>query len=299
MAQGVEEVEIASMRLFTSIIKVPLPEIDSNAKLYVRLAKRLIESASSSSTPVSQAALRLVSAVLRERPNADIPKYDWEENIAFILNRIKPDLQEPAKQGDRDLQVAAFNFLRAIINRKEPIAEVYGVMDVVREVMITSSEPPIPDLARSVYTRFVLDYFPEELKGFSKQLDFLVANLRYPTSRGRQSVMEVIMFVLDRKAEDAVQSMLVTFFLPLIVAFATDDNEQCRDSAALIIHKIFERADKERTKIFRGQMLKWLNPEADALWRSAGLQCWTIYVDVHTTATKEAGTVYALSLIHI
>jgi len=293
MAQGVEEVEIASMRLFTSIIKVPLPEIDSNAKLYVRLAKRLIESASSTSTPVSQAALRLVSAVLRERPNADIPKYDWEESIAFILNRIKPDLQEPAKQGDRDLQVAAFNFLRAIINRKEPVAEVYGVMDVVREVMITSSESPIPDLARSVYTRFVLDYFPEELKGFSKQLDFLVANLRYPTSRGRQSVMEVIMFVLDRRSEDAVQSMLMTFFLPLIVAFATDDNEQCRDSAALIIHKIFERADKERTKTFRGQMLKWLIPEADALWRSAGLQCWAIYFDVHTTASKEAATVYA------
>lgn len=292
MAQGVEEVEIASMRLFTSIIKIPLPEIDANAKLYLRLAKRLIESASSTSTPVSQAALRLVSAVLRERPNADIPKYDWDNSLAFILDRIKPDLQEPAKQGDRDVQVAAFNFLRAVINRKEPIAEIYGVMDVVREVMITSSEPPIPDLARSVYTRFVLEYFPDELKGFAKQLEFLVANLQYTNPRGRLSVMEVIMFVLDHKGDAAVQPMLVTFFLPLILALATDDNEQCRGSAALLLHKIFERADKERTKTFRAQMSKWLDSEMDVLWRCVGFQCWAIYFDVHSTATKEATTAY-------
>jgi len=292
MAQGVEEVEIASMRLFTSIIKVPLPEIDANAKLYLRLAKRLIESASSTSTPVSQAALRLVSAVLRERPNADIPKYDWDNSLAFILDRIKPDLQEPAKQGDRDVQVAAFNFLRAVINRKEPMAEVYGVMDVVREVMITSSEPPVPDLSRSVYTRFVLEYFPDELKGFAKQLEFLVANLQYTNPRGRLSVMEVIMFVLDHKPDAGVQSMLVTFFLPLILTLATDDNEQCRASAALLLHKIFERADKERTKTFRAQMSKWLDPDMDILWRSVGFQCWTIYLDVHSTATKEATSAY-------
>ena len=77
----------------------------------------MVERAASTNTPLAQAALRLVSAVLRERPHAIIKQSHFETQIAFFLDRIKPDLQEPARQVGRDSQVAAFNFLKAVLGR--------------------------------------------------------------------------------------------------------------------------------------------------------------------------------------
>lgn len=289
----VEEVQMSAFRLLTSIIKVPLPELDASAADYVKQAKRIIEGSASTNTPLAQAALRLVASILRERPDAVIKQSQFETHMAIMLERIRPDLQEPAKQGERDRQVAAFNFLKAILARGVLIKEVYDVMDIVREVMITSHEHPIPDLARSVYSRFILDYFPEEGKGLAKQLDFLVTNLQYPNPRGRQSVMEVVLFLLTKTPQEAVQTMASDLFLPVVLVLATDESNDCRDAAKILLRRVFERADKERTKLFRTQLTKWIDSEGDQMWRKIGFQCWKTYFDVHETASKEAATVHA------
>lgn len=286
-----EEVQMSSMRFLSSIIKVHLTALDEQSGSYIRMGRRTIEAASSIHTPNAQAALRLVSAVLRERPAAVIKKSHFESDIAFLLGKIKPDLEEPASQGDRDRQVAAFNFLKAVMSRGIFMKEIYEVMDVVREVMITSSAPPIPDLARSVYSRFVLDFFPEEGKGLARQLEFLTSNLQYEHQRGRQSVMEVMMFLLNKRSSQAVQPILVTFFLPLLLVLIVDQTAECRESAALLLRKIFERADKERTKAFRAQLISWLTPETDPLWTNAAFKVWSMYLDVHTEAVEDAAAV--------
>jgi len=288
----VEEVQMSAFRLLTSIIKVPLQELDNSAADYVKKVKRIVEASPTTNTPLAQAGLRLVSALLRERPDAVIKQSQFESHMALMLDRIKPDLQEPARQGERDRQVAAFNFLKAVLARGVLIKEVYDVMDTVREVMITSHEYPIPDLARSVYSRFILDYFPEEGKGLAKQLDFLATNLRYPNPRGRQSVMEVVLFLLTKTPQGAVQTMAADFFLPVVLVLASDESNDCRDSAKILLRKIFERADKERIRLFRVQLTKWIDSDGDQMWRRIGFQCWKIYFDAQKTATKDAATVH-------
>lgn len=288
MRQREDELQVSSMRLLTAIIKVPLEDIDANAGDYVKLVRRIIETEPSTNTALCQAALRLVSALLRERPQAIIKQSQFEHHIALLLERIRPDLQEPSRSGERDRQVAAFNFLRAVIGRGVLMKEIYDVMDTVREVMITTQEHPIPALSRSVYSRFVLDYFPEEGKGLVKQVEYLISNLQYPHAHGRQSAMDVMGFLLGKKSNAAVQSLCVDLFLPLVLVLVTDSTEDCRSAARILLHKIFVRADSERTKAFRSQLQKWIDSNTDEVWKRVGFQCWEIYFEVHQDASREA-----------
>lgn len=292
MKRDDEEVQMACMRLLSSIIKVPLSNLDDQSGVYVRQAKRLIESSTSTNDANAQAALRLISAILRERPAAVMKKSQFETDMAFLLTKIRPDLEEPASGGERDRQVAAFNFLKALMARGVIVKEMYEIMDTVREMMIKSQTSPIPDLARGVYSRFVLDYFPEEGKGLSKQLEFLTMNLQYEHERGRQSVMEVMMFVLNKMSNDAVQPVLVTVFLPLALVLIVDESEACRKTALALMHKLFERADKERSVSFKSQMTRWLEPDADQLWKTAAFQVWKEYLEIQSDADDEPALVF-------
>ena len=294
-----DDLRVAAMRLLVSIIKVPLEGLDEGVSNYIKLAKHIIESEPSTQTPISQAALRLVSAIIRERPDAVIKQSHFETHIASILARIRPDLEEPAKSGDRDRQVAAFNFLRAVCGRGVLIKEVYEVMDIVRQVMISSREHPIPELSRSVYSRFILDYFAEtsesndkkrhkadlksNAKGLSRQVEFLSQNLQhYPQAQGRFSVMEVIAFILHKKDQANAQPLLVEFFLPLVVTLTADSSDDCRSSARALLYLVFERADAERTKMFIQQMRDWTSSDTKSgrIWIRAGFQCWNIHFEL-------------------
>ncbi|KAI9725586.1 MAG: U3 snoRNP protein [Chrysothrix sp. TS-e1954] len=291
--QPEDEIQIAAMRLLTAIIKVPLNALDDEAGQYLLQVRRIVEGETTTTTLRSQSALRFLAALLRERPNAVLKQSQFSNHIAFLLSRIQPDLHEPARQGDRDRQIAAFNFLKAVLGRGVLMTEVYEIMETVREVMITSSTDLVPDLARSVYSRFVVDYFPEEGKALKKQLNYLVSNLQYPQPRGRLSVMEVVLFIINRKSEQTTQPMLVEFFLPLLLVLTTDDSENCRESARVVLSKIFERADKERTTVFKNQLLKWLEPDAEPIWQRVAFLCWPIYLSINREARREAAYVAA------
>ena len=290
-----EEVQIAAMRVVISMVKLPLFELDANAGDYLKSVRRIIEAEPSTSTPLSQAALRLISALLRERPHAIVKQSQFETHVAFLLDRVRPDLSDPARSGDRERQVAAFNFLKAVLGRGVLIKEVYDVMDTVREVMITSQDHPVPDLARSVYSRFILDYFPDEGRGLAKQVDYLVSNLQYSQPSGRQSVMEVVLFVLGKKSDAAVQSLCVDFFLSLLLVLVTDSSEDCRSSARILLQKVFQRADGERMNVFKSQLRKWIDPTTDELWRRVGFQCWGVYFEVFSGAIRDAKFVAPLT----
>lgn len=294
-----EELQIAAMRLMTSLIRLPLKELDAYAGDLVKSVRRMIEAEPSTSTAMSQAALRLVSALLRERPSAIIKQSQFEIHTAFLLERIRPDLQDPARSGERERQVAAFNFLRAVLGRGVLVKEVYEVMDTVREVLVTSQDHPIPDLARSVYSRFLLDYFPEEGKGQAKQVDYLISNLQYPQPHGRQSVMDVLMFVLGKKSDETVQGMCVDFFLPLLLVMVTDTSEDCRKSARVLLQRILDRASDERLNLFKSQLRKWVDPKTDELWRRVGFQSWDVYFEVFGDAINEAKLILATTRMTI
>lgn len=277
IVQPNEEIQTSALRLLTTIIKVPLKAIDDNAAIYVAECVKVVKASTSTNTELAQAALKLVSAILRERRTVEIRETD----LAYLLKRLKPDLEEPEKYG------VAFNFLKAIMTRKIVITEVYEVLDAAAIIMVTNQTRSARDMARGAYFQFIMDY-PQSKDRFSKQLGFLVRNLEYKHQEGRQSVMEAINLLFNKVGDDLVQDILATFFVPLVMVVVNDESSECREMAGALLKKAFERADAERTQSFTNLLRVWLEQTDEPLLVRAAFQTYGLYLDTNgAKAEKE------------
>jgi len=288
VVQSNEEVQTSALRLLTTIIKVPLKEIDDNAGIYIAESVKIIKAATSVSSELAQAALKLVSAVLRERRHIQIR----ESDLAYLLKRLIPDLQEPDRQG------VCFAFIKAVLARKVVITEVYETMDTAATIMVTNHTKGARDLARSVYFQFIVEY-PQSKGRFAKQLAFLVHNLDYKHQEGRQSVMEAIHLLLSKVGEDLVQEIADTFFVALVLVLVNDESAECREMASALIKIIFAKADAERNKSFVVLLRSWLDQLEQPILVRAALQVFGLWLDAATSKIDKEIPRLLLSLGHL
>lgn len=280
LLQAQEEVQISALRLLATIIKVPLNEIDESCATYIAEAMKAIKETTSTNTELAQAALKLISAVLRERHQVPVR----EAEIAYLLKRLRPDLEEPDRQG------VTFNFLKAVMARKLVIPEVYEVLDSVAAMMVTNQTQGARDLARGVYFQFLLNY-PQGKERLSKQLGFLVKNLDYKHAEGRQSILEAVHLLLTKLVGDLAQDLVGTFFVPLVMMAVNDDSLECRKMAGVLLEEIFERADTEKTQNFLGLLRTWISQDEKPLLVRVSLQTYLTYLAVNgTEAEREVPT---------
>ena len=276
IVQGQEEVQISAIRCLTQILRVPISKLDDGCPVYVAEAVRNIKTAPSTNTELAQASLKLISGVLRDRRNVEVK----ERDLAALLKRLASDLDEPDRQG------VTFGFLKAVMNRKIVITEVYEVMDKVATMMVTNHTRSARDLARSHYFQFLTEY-PQAKARFTKQLEFLVRNLRYDHVEGRQSVMEALHLVLSKIGDNVLQPTLGMLFIPLVHSMANDESSDCRTMAGALVKKVFERADNERAKGFVSDMRGWLEQDEDSGLKRLGIQCWGLYLEATEAKPKE------------
>ncbi|KAL8697694.1 MAG: hypothetical protein Q9201_006996 [Fulgogasparrea decipioides] len=269
MLQANEEIQMSAIRLLTTIIAIPLREIDDNAAIYVAEAVKIVKGSPSTNTELAQAALKLVSAILRERRGVEVRETD----LAYLLKRIQPDLEELDRQG------VAFNLLKAVMARKIVIVEVYEVLETVASMMITNHTRGARDQARSVYFDFLVHY-PQGKGRYCKQLTFLVKNLDYKHEEGRQSVMEAIHLLLSKLSDNSLQSAVETFFVPLVMVMVNDESVACREMAGALVKAALERADAERSGTFLTLLRTWLSQLNRPLLVRVALQVYGIYFDI-------------------
>ena len=272
-----EELQTSALRLLIAVIQVPLKSIDDNATIYVAECVRIVRASASTKAELSQAALKLVSVILRERRTVQLR----EKDLAYLLTRLIPDLEVPEKQG------VAFNFLKAIMTHKIVMTEVYEVLDVVAVIMVTNQAQNARDMARGALFQFIKDY-PHSKARFAKQLSFVVTNLTYPHQEGRQSVMELVHLLFTKLGEALVQEIMGAFFLPLITVVTNDDASTCREMAGALLKTCFERADPTQNQSFLALLRSLLNQPDRPLLNRVALQVYGMYLDTNgTKAEKE------------
>ncbi|KAM4059084.1 down-regulated in metastasis domain-containing protein [Hirsutella rhossiliensis] len=272
-----EEVKISAFRLLATIVKVPFTTDDGKNiyKVAVKEATKSISMATSSTTDLSQAALKMLAVVLRERQ--DIPIKDAA--IDMLLGKLKEDFTEPLYRH------VTFNFLRSVLDRRIETAVVYDTVDHVGTVMISNDDKDTRDLARGAFFQFIREY-PQKKARWGKQLDFVVANLKYDREGGRLSVMEIIHLLLMKSADDFVQEIAGTCFLPLFLVLANDDSDKCRLAAAELLKKIFHKSDKERTQKFLTLLRSWLEKDNNPMVQRLALQVFGFYFESNEGSIK-------------
>ncbi|KAE8145233.1 armadillo-type protein [Aspergillus avenaceus] len=278
LVQAHEEVKVSALRLLSTMIKLPLPDIDNNSHVYLTEAVKLIKEAPSTNTEGAQASLKLISAMLRERKATKLR----DGHLAYLLQRLASDIEEPDRQG------VTFNFIRTVMARKFVVPEMYELVDHVATMMVTNQTRAARDLARGVYIHFLVEY-PQAKNRWTKQLAFLAKNLDYKHSDGRRSVMEAIHLLLSKTGQELAQDIVGTFFLPLVIVMANDDAPECREMAGALLGQFFSRADNESMKSILTPLHSWLEQTDNLLLTGTGLQATRIFFEVEETKKdKEA-----------
>jgi len=275
---GEDEVKTAAFKLLTVVVKVPSKSEDFMGlyKVATKEAIKGISMSATTSTDLAQSALKLLSVLMRER--RDIPVKDAA--IDMLLKKLKHDLTEPLYRH------VTFNFLRSVLDRKVETADVYDTLDYVGSVMITNDDKDTRDLARGAFFQFLRDY-PQKKSRWAKQLSFVVANLKYEREGGRLSVMEVIHLLLMKSANDFVQEVAATCFIPLVFVVANDDSEKCRLAAGGLVKEIFGKADREHMQKFLTLLRSWLQQDENPAVLKLALEAFGFYFEAREASVKD------------
>ncbi|EXJ91355.1 hypothetical protein A1O1_04467 [Capronia coronata CBS 617.96] len=276
MVEGQEDVKISAMRLLSAIIKLPMDELDQNAPLYVREAVKMVKNSTDTNEEAAQAALKLVAAVLRERKSVKVRDSD----IADLLHRITPDIEEPDRQG------VSFNFIRAVMARKVQLPEIYELVDKIGIMMVTNQTKSARDVARGVYVHFLLEY-PQSSTRWSKQQKFLMKNLEYEYPEGRQSVMEAINTLVAKVKGDPAQELISTFFIPILLRMANDENKGCRELAGVLLGQLFRLADRSHLRDLLEPLKAWSEQEDNQALQKISLQAYSILLGTGAALERE------------
>ena len=255
ISDGEDEVRTSVFRLLAVIVQVPFAERDGRGifKAAVKETTRAISTAASTTTELSQAALKYLAAVLKNRREIIVK----DAAIDMLLGVLKNDLTEPLYRH------VTFNFLRAVLDRGSETALVYDTMDYVGTIMIVNDDKETRDLARGAFFQFVREY-PQKQARWAKQINFIIANLQYDREGGRISVMEMIHLLLLKSSDGFAQEVATTCFLPLFLVLANDESDKCRESASALIKEIFQVAERDRVKGMLDLLRPWLN-KSDAV----------------------------------
>ncbi|ODQ49990.1 hypothetical protein SAICODRAFT_73741 [Saitoella complicata NRRL Y-17804] len=280
-----EELQISALRLLNLLLRVQMSAIDEGADVFVAQAFSFVKTSPSTNSEICQASLKFLATVLKDRKGVDIK----ESQLAYILKRIKPDLEEPDRQG------VTFTFIRSVLSRKFIIPEVYDVMDTVATMMVTNQTRSARDVARSTYFQFLMDY-PQGKGRLKAQIAFLVRNLSYEHQSGRQSVMEVLHLILSKFGDVLVQEVVGSFFVALVMVLVNDDVAECREMAGALIQKCLQRADAERLTGIVKALRTWTQADDQPSLQRTGMQVYGLFFDVFK-ATKTDEMQYCVKRI--
>ncbi|KAK5946013.1 U3 snoRNP protein [Knufia obscura] len=276
LVEAQEDVKISALRLLSTVIKLRLPEMEQNGKLYAMEAVKVVKNAVSTNEEAAQAAMKLVSAIVREQSQVEVR----ESDIAYLLKRTMPDLEEPDRQG------VTFNFVKSVMARQMQMPEIYELVDKIGLMMVTSQSRSSRDAARGVYVHFLLDY-PQGKARWSKQVKFLVKNLEYQYPEGRQSIMEACSTLLSKMDKGTAQELAAVMFVPIVLRMANDENVQCREMAGALLSQLFRKTPRNGLTTMLEPLRGWLEQSENLMLKKISLQAWSIYFKTAMEGTEE------------
>ncbi|KAG7381904.1 U3 snoRNP protein [Phytophthora pseudosyringae] len=203
-----------------------------------RLFKILQQAGAATRNEMVQTCYRTLTALLRQQQGLELAQENGhaakdsksenlrltEPQLRVLLSFLRADLDE------QDHQNATFALLKAIVNSRLVVSEVYDVMLRVGELLVQSDAPGARLNCATIYQTFLLEY-PLGTKRLSRHLKFLVDNLSYGHATGRSAVLEALRSLLLKLPQDLVNARSQFFFLPLVLRLANDEASECRDLA--------------------------------------------------------------------
>ncbi|XP_010445040.1 PREDICTED: U3 small nucleolar RNA-associated protein 20-like [Camelina sativa] len=238
-----EDIVSLSLRCFTSLIRFPLPSLMSEADEVKTVLLTIAQSAVSSSSPLVQSCLKLLTTLLDNK------------NITLSSEQLKMLVQFPMfvdlENLESDTSFIALSLLKAIVKRKLVVPEIYDIATQVSELMVKSQSDPIRKKCKQILLQFIVHYTLSE-KRLEQHVNFLLENLRYEYSTGREAVLDMLEALILKFSEPNLgkQSDLdrqsKTLFLQLVLCLANEIDKDVRYHVGALIKLLIGRMSTDQ-----------------------------------------------------
>ncbi|KAK8669777.1 hypothetical protein V6N13_104546 [Hibiscus sabdariffa] len=231
-ALGVLQNRVKSMKLdsndeqlcLTPLVRLPLPSLESQAdKLKVTLLS-IAQSSVSLGNPLMESCLKLLTVLLRST------------KITLSSDQLHMLLQFPVFVDlERNPSFIALSLLKAIVNRKLVVHEIYDIVVQVAELMVTSRRTN------------------------SQEMQY-----QHPT--GRESVLEMLHAILIKFPKGIVDEQSQTIFVHLVVCLANDQDNKVRSMSGAVIKLLIGRISQHSLNSILEYSMSWYLGEKQQLW---------------------------------
>jgi U3 small nucleolar RNA-associated protein 20 len=167
LSSNYEDILSASLTCLTPLVRLPLPSLTSQADRIKVTLLDIAQSSVNSSSPLMQSCLRLLIALL------------WSTNVTLSSEQLHLLIEFPLFVDlERNPSFIALSLLKAIVNRKLVVPQMYDLAIRVAELMVTSQVESIRKKCSQILLKFLLHYRLSK-KNLQQHLDFLLNNLRH------------------------------------------------------------------------------------------------------------------------
>lgn len=220
----------------------------SRTLLLDRMFDILQQAGAATRNEMVQTCYRTLTALLRQQQKLELTQENeiaakscksdnlrlTEPQLRVLLSFLRADLDE------QDHQNATFALIKAIVNSRLVVSEVYDVMLRIGELLVKSDSSSARLNCATIYQTFLLEY-PLGTKRLSRHLKFLMDNLNYGHATGRSSVLEALRSLLVKLPQDLINARSQYFFLPLVLRLANDEASECRNLVRIVLTTLVRR----------------------------------------------------------
>ncbi|CAJ0900983.1 2569_t:CDS:10 [Entrophospora sp. SA101] len=263
-----QSINIFAIKIVCIFCKLKLKSLESDMPAIIKQTFVLIRSSDNTSTELVQNCFKLLTVIIR-----DCKKIEFKEShLAFIIDLIKPDIEEPQRQS------TTFSLIRAIISRKFIMPEIYDLMQTISEIMVTSQAATTRDLSRQLLFQFLMDY-PQGRGRLKNQINFLIKNLNYTFENGRLSVMEMLNLIFTKFSNDILMEYAELFFLELVMSLVNDESDKCGEMSSALIKLLLKKMDEQRLKNVYVLLKKWFDQLENKSLQRMSLQVYGLVIE--------------------
>ncbi|KAI9478566.1 MAG: hypothetical protein EXX96DRAFT_601338 [Benjaminiella poitrasii] len=269
---------VLAARIMSQFIPMKIPNTHSAVGVSIDRCFAILKSSGSSRTKTTQACLKLLTVCIRDNTESRLT----EAQLTYILNFVRPDLEEPERQG------TIFTLIRAILSRKFIAPEIYDLMDAISNIMVTNQSKEIRQQARSVYLIFLMDY-PQGKGRLKQQMTFVIKNLEYVFESGRESVMELLYQIISKFGDEILVDYIDAIFFALVMRLVNDESSKCREMAAALVKSLLARSTERSPTIYK-LLNKWLDESSKPSLQRAACQVYGLALENFGTQLRPQAT---------
>lgn len=252
-----ENVMSASVRCLSPLVRLPLPSLESQAEKLKDSLLNIAEGSVTSSSPLLESCVKLLTVLLRST------------KITLSTDQLHKLIQFPLFVDlERNPTFVALSLLKAIVSRKLVDAKIYDLVNRVAELMVTSQVESIRKKSSQILLQFLLDYHISK-KRLQQHLHFLLSNLRYEHSTGREAILEMLHAVIMKFPVSIIDEQSQMFFLHLVVCLANDRDNRVRSMTGTVIKLLVGRVKPRSLQSILEFSRSWYLGDKPHLWSAA------------------------------